>query len=56
LRRNPETAREYEKLKRSLLPKFRHNRDGYTDAKSEFVRMVMKLAKGDVKQSVWRGL
>lgn len=56
LRRNPETAREYEKLKRSLLPKFRNNRDGYTDAKSEFVRMVMKLAKGDVKQSVWRGL
>ena len=32
------TAREYEKLECSLLPKFRTDRDGYTAAKSEFVK------------------
>lgn len=36
---------EYERLKLSLLPKHRHDRDGYTDAKSEFVMKVVGLAK-----------
>lgn len=40
-----ETAKEYERLKLSLLPKYSHDRDGYTDAKSEFVRNVIVLAK-----------
>ena len=45
LRSHPATAREYEALKLSLLPKYKHNRDGYTEAKSEFVKRVMKAAK-----------
>jgi GrpB-like predicted nucleotidyltransferase (UPF0157 family) len=37
LRENPAAARKYEMLKRSLLKQFEHDRDAYTDAKSEFV-------------------
>ncbi len=42
---HPEVAKEYEQLKLSLLPKYKHDRDGYTEAKSEFVRNVVRLAK-----------
>lgn len=45
LRAHPETAREYERLKLGLLPALRHNRDGYTAAKTLFVRRVTSLAK-----------
>ncbi|MDE5840363.1 MAG: GrpB family protein [Muribaculaceae bacterium] len=38
---HPETAKEYERLKISLLPRFRHNRDAYTDAKTDFVRRIL---------------
>lgn len=41
---HPEVAEEYEKLKLSLLPKYRNDRDGYTEAKSEFVRRTIKQA------------
>lgn len=41
LRKNPSAAKEYETLKLSLLPKYRNDRDGYTEAKSEFVKKVM---------------
>ena len=44
LRANPAVAHEYETLKQSLLPKYKHDRDGYTAAKSAFVEKVMKLA------------
>lgn len=40
-----DAAREYEKLKCSLLPEYRNNRDGYTAAKTEFVRRITELAK-----------
>lgn len=42
---HPEAPKQYERLKLTLLPKYRHNRDGYTDAKSEFVRRIIGLAK-----------
>ena len=42
---HPEVAKEYEALKLSLWKKFEHNRDGYTDAKSEFVKKYTALAK-----------
>lgn len=42
---HPEAAKQYERLKLSLLPKYRHDRDRYTDAKSEFVRKIVGLAK-----------
>lgn len=45
LRSHPEEAREYEALKRSLLPAFTHNRDGYTAAKTDFVRHIIELTR-----------
>lgn len=39
---HPETAKEYEQLKRSLLPKYKNDRDGYTEAKTEFVKNIIK--------------
>ena len=37
LQKYPEAARQYEELKLSLKEKYEHNRDAYTDAKTEFV-------------------
>ncbi|MBD5234405.1 MAG: GrpB family protein [Bacteroidales bacterium] len=42
---HPDLAREYEALKLSLIPAYTHNRDGYTEAKSDFVSRVLALAK-----------
>lgn len=42
---HPDKAKEYEDLKLSLLPKFRYDRDGYTEAKTEFIRNVIHSAK-----------
>lgn len=42
---HPEVAKEYEILKLSLLPKYKNDRDGYTEAKSGFVRKIVGLAK-----------
>lgn len=38
---NPESAKEYETLKLSLLPEYTNNRDGYTEAKTEFVKKIV---------------
>lgn len=38
---HPEAARDYGLLKLSLLPRFRHDRDGYTAAKSDFIRQII---------------
>ncbi|WP_066504146.1 GrpB family protein [Abyssisolibacter fermentans] len=40
-----EVANEYGKLKLRLLEKYEHNRDGYTDAKSDFILKYTKKAK-----------
>ncbi len=42
---HPEVAKEYEKLKQSLLPKYKNDRDGYTETKTAFVRTIVGLAK-----------
>lgn len=42
---NPDVAEEYETLKLSLWKKYEHNRDEYTDAKSEFVQKYTEKAK-----------
>lgn len=42
---NPDVAKEYETLKLSLWKKYEHNRDEYTDAKSEFVIKNTEKAK-----------
>lgn len=42
---HPDAARQYEDLKLSLLAKFKHNRDGYTMAKSEFIGRIIQKAE-----------
>jgi GrpB-like predicted nucleotidyltransferase (UPF0157 family) len=42
---HPETAAEYAALKRELSKQFEHNRDGYTEAKTDFVRYVVAKAR-----------
>lgn len=42
---HPEIAAEYAALKKSLLHEFEHNRDGYTYAKTAFIRDVTKKAR-----------
>lgn len=41
----PEIAHEYEKMKLMLWKEFEHDRDGYTAAKTEFVRKYTNEAK-----------
>ena len=45
LRQYPGAARRYEKLKLDLLRQFKHNRDAYTGAKSEFVTEITEEAR-----------
>lgn len=42
---HPDVAREYERLKLSLWKKYEHNRDQYTQAKTEFVVKYTEQAK-----------
>jgi GrpB-like predicted nucleotidyltransferase (UPF0157 family) len=42
---HPETAAEYAALKARLHKDFEHNRDGYTNAKTAFIRAVTEKAK-----------
>jgi hypothetical protein len=45
LRENEDIAKEYESLKLSLWRRFEHNRDGYTDAKTDFIKKYTQIAK-----------
>lgn len=45
LNAHAQTAKEYEKLKFALWKKFEHDRDGYTEAKSDFVKKTTSEAK-----------
>ncbi len=45
LNAHPDVAKEYEALKLSLWKRFEHDRDGYTNAKSDFVKHYTSLAK-----------
>ncbi len=38
-------ARRYEALKRDLVVKYRYDRDGYTNAKSEYIQQVLRTAE-----------
>lgn len=42
---HPNIAKEYEQLKLQLKNQFEHNRDAYSDAKTEFVERYTSLAK-----------
>ena len=41
LRRNPQVAAEYARLKRMLADRYRSDRDGYTEAKTGFIRSIL---------------
>lgn len=45
LRAHPQTAREYEQLKRDLAARFKLERDAYTRGKTEFIGTVVALAQ-----------
>jgi GrpB-like predicted nucleotidyltransferase (UPF0157 family) len=47
---HPETAEEYGRLKLKLKEKYEHNRDAYTDAKTDFIKRICKLARAEVKK------
>ena len=40
-----DVAKKYEELKLSLWKKYEHDRDGYTQAKTEFIKEITNLAK-----------
>lgn len=45
LRTHPETAQQYAELKYALAEKFRNDRVGYTEAKTEFIRDIDARAR-----------
>ncbi len=45
LREHPETAEEYERLKCHLAEVYRFDREGYTEAKGDFIREITERAK-----------
>ena len=45
LMEHSDVAEEYEKMKLKLWKEYEHNRDGYTNAKAEFVKMYTEIAK-----------
>ena len=47
LNAHPEAAAEYEALKMSLCERFEHDRDGYTEAKSDFIGKCTAQARTD---------
>jgi GrpB-like predicted nucleotidyltransferase (UPF0157 family) len=49
LKNNPTAAREYEELKLSLWKQYEYNRDGYTNAKEDFIHRNTKKAKYEYK-------
>ena len=50
LRVHSDVASEYEKLKLNLEKDFKYNRDGYTDAKSDFVLKHSNIAKQEFSE------
>lgn len=47
LRRYPEVARQYGVLKQGLKEQYEHDRDGYTDAKTEFIKKATEKARAE---------
>jgi GrpB-like predicted nucleotidyltransferase (UPF0157 family) len=45
LRQHPEVAAEYGKLKKGLAQKYRDDREGYTEAKTEFIENILGYMK-----------
>jgi len=47
---HPDTANEYAQLKLELKEKFRHDRDGYTEAKTDFIQSITALAREELDE------
>ena len=45
LKAHPDVAKDYEQLKLTLWKKYEHNRDAYTEAKTDFIRQYTQKAK-----------
>ncbi len=45
LKSHPDAAAEYSELKKQLMKKFEFDRDGYTQAKGDFIRRITSLAR-----------
>ena len=54
LRRHPEAAAEYTRLKERLAVQFRNNRDAYTDGKTEFIRDCTERARRELPTGFFR--
>lgn len=48
---HPSIAKAYERLKLQLWPKFIHDRDGYTNAKTAFITYYTKIAKKSLRSN-----
>ncbi len=55
LRADQELARRYAALKRELAARYRDDRLGYTDAKTEFIRSALAAARGRSARLGWAG-
>lgn len=47
---HPNVVEEYGKLKLNLKQSYEHDRDGYTNAKTDFIKKATKLAKEEVRK------
>lgn len=50
LKNHPEAAAEYGELKKQLMEKFEFDRDGYTQAKGDFIRRITALARQELQK------
>lgn len=50
LNAHPDIAREYEQLKLALWKQYEHNRDAYTEAKTNFVKKYTEFAKQNLQK------
>jgi GrpB-like predicted nucleotidyltransferase (UPF0157 family) len=51
LRRHPDEAERYQRLKLDLASRFRDDREAYTTAKDGFVEAIVRLARDDLQQT-----
>ncbi len=49
LRSHPETAKSYGKLKQNLQLRYEHDRDAYTEAKTDFIQEATRLARKEMR-------
>jgi GrpB-like predicted nucleotidyltransferase (UPF0157 family) len=47
---HPDVAKRYEQMKYNLSKQFEHDREGYTEAKTEFIQAIVEKAKSYFSQ------